>query len=253
MEERVEERIEGTEEERTEEHLRFADFALEDRPQGFQESLDRLDGMLDHIPRGWQDIYYRCVRTLRGMNCPSRAHVQLSRPTTAYGVLEVRQLTQEGVQEGAPVTAGQSADPVVQGILRKLTARSLCTCERCGRSASWRATTVVRAGGEQSFMRSGTFCAHCRMPVELQRELSLWLARMTYDKEFQREHPVIPLHDLRPCLRALIPPLYVKSLPGPRGVCQIDYLLAQDLLNEKPKWREIKNYLDERLWRERQD
>lgn len=237
--------------------MRFADFDLDDTPDGFAESLARLDSLLPDIPPGWHAIYNQCLRTLRGMDCPSRAHVRLAQPNVQLGVLEIRQL----------VPATRQVDPVVQGILRKLTARALCTCQRCGRAATWRPSDTsanidlrdrIGAGSRirmdaGSLPDGGTFCVRCLVPVELQSELSTWLQRMQHDELFQRSYAVIPLHHLKPCLRALIPPPRIEALKGKRRCCRIEYVQPKTLLALRKDFRDLKTYLDDLLQEEREE
>lgn len=84
----------------------------------FRESLVQLDRHVEQIPMGWQRLYGDLRHALRVVYVPARMDIQIDGAWEEDGMLRVE---------------SQTADPVVQGALRKARMRAMTTCMDCGK------------------------------------------------------------------------------------------------------------------------
>ncbi|MFN7042523.1 MAG: hypothetical protein ACK4OH_15345 [Acidovorax temperans] len=205
--------------------MRFADFDLDGIEMSFATCIARLEASVADVPPGWHSIYLDCVQDLRGVENAERALVEVGVPTVHRGRLLIEQLP----------TAHSQPDAVVQGILRKLAARSVCTCQLCGKPG-W-----LRSGQSHP----GTYCADCWTPRALRSEISDWLDRMNQEKEFKAAHPVVLWDALGVGFKAVVPDdaLHTLQAAGRTLLC----ITAERFLQLREQLKLLKATVDEQV------
>lgn len=174
--------------------MRFADIDLDGIELGFAACVARLEASLAEVPPGWHAIFLDSVHDLRAVEDAERVSVEIGTPTVMSGKLLIEQLP----------TAHSRPDAVVRGILRKLAARSACTCQLCGRQG-W-----LRTGQRYT----GTYCADCWTPRELRSEIGVWLDRMDQESDFKAAYPVVLWDALGVGFKAVVPDDATHTLPA---------------------------------------
>lgn len=205
--------------------MRFADFDLDGMELGFATCIARLEASLAEVPPGWHGIFLNCVQDLRAVKNTERASVEVGVPTVHRARLLIEQRP----------TAHSRPDAVVRGILRKLAAKSACTCQLCGKPG-WRRTGQVH---------TGTYCADCWTPRALRSELSQWLDRMNQEQEFKAAHPVVLWDALGVGLRAVVPTdaLHALQAAGRTLLC----ITAEQFLQLRGQLQLLKATVDEQV------
>ena len=205
--------------------MRFADFDLDGMELGFATCIARLEASLAEVPPGWHGIFLNSVQDLRAVKDAERASVEVGVPTVHRGRLLIEQLP----------TAHSQPDAVVQGILRKLAARSVCTCQLCGKPG-W-----LRSGQSHT----GTYCADCWTPRALRSEISDWLDRMNQEKEFKAAHPVVLWDALGVGFKAVVPDdaLHTLQAAGRTLLC----ITAERFLQLREQLQLLKATVDEQV------
>lgn len=126
------------------------DTAANPSPSPYADSLSRLNRHLDQIPMGWQALYVDLRFTLYCIETPARAATRIDGAWEEDGLLHVQ---------------SDSADRVVQGVLRKARVRAMHTCSVCGKRGKLR---------QLDEWREATLCGSCAGP----RLLKLQIARL---------------------------------------------------------------------------
>ena len=145
----------------------------------FEQSIHRLAARAGDVPIGWRPVYHKALVALRAIDCPARAHIQLTSPRMADLNLDV------GVTK---------PDSCIDGILRKLRLRTACTCELCGATGTLRSMDRTLQ----------VMCAECAAPRLLRFWISSFVQQMagalpsgsrlvyTYDQVPLQLRPLIP-------------------------------------------------------------
>ena len=154
----------------------------------FSDQIAQLAAKRDQIPAGWHGIFDHALRTLRAVDCPKRNGIEISEIAFGQGAVHVEVYY-------API------DRVVRGILNRLSKRSSCTCEVCGR----RYGAVFRNSSRR------TLCASCHVRVDLDAELNRWLSESSANRVY-RKRPLIEFDTLPVNIRLMIPEGRVRRL-----------------------------------------
>lgn len=183
----------------------------------FLDQVAILQGQIKDVPTGWHKIFYAAIKALRAVNCAGRDGIEFSEPVFGRGTLTVA--TYEATQDNAVI-----------GILSKLSKRSECTCEHCGRTYSvcYRKQLQI------------TLCARCYVRSSLEHSLHRLLRRNPYVSA-----PFIEIEALPPNVVLLIPKQKIKTLRLESIDQNIEYVRHDDLESLRPAFEAMSNYLDE--------
>lgn len=196
--------------------LPFADRAA----SKFAEQIKLLEAQRSDLPVGWHPIFNDAIRMLNAVDCPRRDGIEFSEPAMGRGGLRIQLYF-------------ATTDKVVRGIINKLTARSECTCELCGRSYG----ALYRHSSEQ------TLCARCHVETDLKQNVSLWLDD-TYKGRIYRETPILEFDSLPWTLQQIVSKYKVKKLYLPSQGQPVRYVTPADVLSHAGKMKVIKQFLD---------
>lgn len=151
----------------------------------FEKSLDRLESRIEWIPAGWQQLYIELRRRLIGVKSTVRQNTHLDVPWPDMELLYIE---------------SKNADPIVEGILRKVARSSRYICCECGRMGKPRLIEdreVVLCSG----------CAGLRLlELDLSR-FNAWIAQ----REMESATVLVPSEALTPRLAELM------KVTGPQG------------------------------------
>lgn len=186
-------------------------------PSRFLDQVAILEGQVKDVPTGWHVIFHDAIKALRAVNCEQRDGIEFSEPVFGRGALTV------AAYEAAHDTA-------VGGILSKLSKRSECTCEHCGRSYSVRYRKLVHI----------TLCARCYVRTSLEQNLPRLVRKSSYVSA-----PIIELATLPPNVVLLIPKAKIRSLRLESINESIEYVRHEDLDSLRPAFDAMSRYLDE--------
>lgn len=187
----------------------------------FSDQITWLESQIGDVPLGWHPIFRNAIRSLRAVACKNRDGIEFSEPVSMRGALLV-------------AVYYSVTDKVASGILYKLTNRSECTCQHCGRTYAVR----FRKCSEQ------TLCAKCHVRVSLNDEVRRWVGD-TYNHLLLCSQPLIEFDALPPNIQFLIPRHQVKSLHLESTGSRINYVTPSEMHKLKHRLEAIKRYLDE--------
>lgn len=186
-------------------------------PSRFLDQVAILERQVKDVPTGWHGIFYDAIKALRAVNCAGRDGIEFSEPVFGRGTLTV-------------ATFKATHDTAVSGILSKLSKRSECTCEHCGRTYSvcYRKQLQI------------TLCARCYVRSSLEHSLHRLLRRNPYISA-----PLIEIEALPPNVVLLIPKGKIRSLQLESVDKSIDYVRHDDLEGLRPAFEAMSRYLDD--------
>ena len=198
--------------------LTMVELQFEDRiTSRFKDQIDLLESQIGDVPLGWHPIYRHAIRSLRAVDCPKRNGIEFSEPVFGRGSLTV-------------AVYYAITDKVASGIFYKLSKRSECTCQRCGRTYG----TSFRKGCHE------TLCTKCYVRVSLSDAISQWVRPVYYYPDPLIEFDSLPLN-----IKLLIPSYKIKTLWLASSNQKIDYVKPTDLEHQRPKLEAMQRYLDE--------
>lgn len=184
----------------------------------FSAQVTWLASQIGDVPLGWHPIYRNAMRGLRATACEKRDGIEFSGPISVRGTLTV-------------AVYYAITDRVASGILFKLSKRSECTCQDCGRAHGVR----FRKYNQQ------TLCNKCHVRASLKEELRNWVGcRFAYN-----DHPVLEFDALPPNIKIQIPKNTIRTLNSESNGEKIDYVTIEELRKLTPRLAAIKRYLDD--------
>lgn len=208
--------------------MRFADLDLASfySCSNYQQAVNRLAEHLTLIPEGWHSIYRQCIQSLLSIRCPERDNICFLEPSSEMGVLTIDCFTPRGGE----------VDRVVLGILRKLSKKSICTCEQCGR----------RASASKNYVEDRTLCTRCGVPLAMKKEIQNWQKTLKIGKKsISKRYDIIAIRKFSPHVRVLIPEGMVRRLESDNSSMAIEYITLADLEQLGKQLRQVEAYLDQ--------
>jgi hypothetical protein len=183
----------------------------------FAAQVTWLASQIGDVPLGWHPIYRNAMRGLRAIACEKRDGIEFSEPVSVRGALTV-------------AVYYAITDKVASGILFKLSKRSECTCQDCGRAYGVR----FRKYNQQ------TLCNKCHVRASLKAELSNWVGR----RFAYNEHPFLEFDALPPNIQLLFPRNKIRTLHLESNGEKIEYVTVEELRKQTPRLEAMKQYLD---------
>ncbi len=208
--------------------MRFADFDLASfhSCSNYQQSVNRLAVNVTLIPEGWHPIYLKCIQSLMAIRCSSRDNIRFHDPSSELGVLSIDCFNLSGAAE----------DRAVLGILRKLSKKSTCTCEQCGRKAC----------ASKEYAEDRSLCARCFVPKVMKKEIQHWQQRLRVGKRsISNRYDIIAMGKFSPHLRVLIPENMIRRLQSEDSTSAIEYITFADLEQLGKQLKQVEAYLDQ--------
>ena len=208
--------------------MRFADLDLASFQScsAYQQAVNRLAEHVTLIPEGWHPIYWKCIQSLMAIRCSSRDSIHFDEPSSEFGVLSIDCFNLSGVE----------VDRVVLGILRKLSKKSICTCEQCGR----------KAYTSKKYVADRTLCTRCFVPVAMKQEIQHWQKTLRIGKKStSKRYDIIAIRKFSPHVRVLIPEGMVRRLESDDSSMAIEYITFADLEQLDKQLRQVEAYLDQ--------
>lgn len=187
----------------------------------FAHQIKQLESQRCNLPLGWHAVFNDAIRMLKAVDCPRRDGIEFSEPAVGRGSLRIQ-------------TFYATTDKVVRGIINKLTARTECTCELCGRSYG----AAYRLSSEQ------TLCAGCHVKNDLKENVALWLCD-SYKSRSYRDTPVLEFDSLPWTIQQMVPKHKIKKLYLASQKQPILYVTPTDVLSHLNKLKVIKRLLDD--------
>ena len=180
----------------------LSEWEFEDRiTSRFNDQIDLLEAHIGDVPLGWHPIYQHAIRSLRAVDCPKRNGIEFSEPVFGRGSLTV-------------AVYYAVTDKVASGILYKLSKRSECTCQRCGKTYG----VSFRKGIQE------TLCPKCYVRVSLRDAISQWVRPIPCFAD-----PLIEFDSLPPNIKLLIPRYKIRTLWLATSNQKIEYVKPADL------------------------
>lgn len=186
----------------------------------FKIQIDKLEEHFSEVPPGWLHLFRDAVRMLRAVDCPQRNGIELSVPYIQLGELRLRVYF-------APT------DKVVRAIVRKLIAKTTCTCSICGSGIG----AIHRNDSDQ------VLCASCHVRIDLHSELRRWIETRP-DRNLYKSQPIIEFKALPLNIQLLIPRQKIKTLHL-KDVKPIKYITHADVKEEIGKLTVMLRFLDQ--------
>lgn len=185
----------------------------------FNLQIDKLEQCISDMPLGWHHLFRDAVRMLRAVDCPKRNGIEFSVPEIQFGECHLS------------VYFGPT-DKAVRAIVRKLIAKTTCTCCVCGRGIG----AVHRKECDR------VLCASCYVRTDLQSELEQWLetraSRNIYKSRLLMEFKELPLN-----IQFVIPKQTIKTLHL-SDVKPIKYVTPADVQDQLGKLGLMMRYLN---------
>jgi hypothetical protein len=178
----------------------------------FGQSLRELEARSGEVPPGWRGAYYDALRRLHAVRCEQRETIRLIGPSLGASSMMILHASQ---------------DVVIDGITERLERKTSGICEVCGKVGIARSRQLARV-----------LCARCAVPGELQCDLFDFLNKMN---RFERSgEPVsMSFFEIPVTVRAIIPESVWRSLSGPRGRVQCNYVLMAELVRYRPRFEAL--------------
>lgn len=179
----------------------------------FEQSIHVMSHRSGDVPTGWRSALHAALVALRAIDCPKRAHIQLTSPRIADLNLDV---------------GSTSPDPCIDGILRKLRVQTAGTCELCAQPGIVRCTQSM----------TQVMCPKCAAP----RFLRFWIASFArqMNDPVESRTPVAYRYDDFPFqLRPLIPAhAWSKTGATCKGVPEVSITLFE-LITYRPQFEAV--------------
>ena len=207
--------------------MRFADFDLASfhSCSTYQQAVNRLAEHVTQISEGWHPIFWKCIQSLMAIRCASRDNVRFHEPISELGVLSIDCFN----------LSGAAVDCAVLGILRKLSKKSTCTCEQCGR----------KAGASKKYVEDRTLCTRCFVPIAMKKEIQHWQKTLRIGKKStSKRYDIIAMGKFSPHVRVLIPENMIRRLQSGDSTTEIEYITLADLEYLDKEFRQVEAYLD---------
>lgn len=208
--------------------MRFANLNLESfhSCSTYQQAVNRLAEHVNLIPEGWHPIFSKCIRSLMAIRCSRRDNLRFHEPSSELGVLSIDCFS----------LSGADVDRAVLGILRKLSKKSVSTCEQCGRKAC----------ASKEYAEDRTLCTRCFVPMAMKKEIQQWQQRLRIGRSStSKRYDIIAMGKFSPHVRVLIPENMIRRLQSNDFTKAIEYITFADLEHLGKELSQVEVYLNE--------